>query len=316
MDILSASATTDDKFPTMAGNLYARWTLDCLAEIAYAISADAIYRPQVYQSDDIPDELVNLRMSYGTAPHLPNSSQRQAMMIPILGPSDGLRTAASSQSSFQMARRKFFEACAGFARHASDVERSILEDQVRFSAAILRAHFEGIRGKSFRLSTQQINDLFEIALRTLKAPGVTKVFGIGHIAPEWPFNSMDSNGAKLVESVGIALSLSGNCKLTFTDFLLLQRIAREGSQAIHVLLSVDLLSDEELKSLIKRGYTWHASLREVPGGSAAAVAQSQMNNPQRAPLPQSQTNPQRAILPQPQMNPQRATLPRPQVPPR
>jgi hypothetical protein len=283
MDMASASATTIDEFPTTAGTLYARWTLDCLAEISYAISKDAISRPQLYQSDDIPDDLVTLRMSYGTAPHFPNSTQRQAMMIPILGPSDGLSTGASTQSSFQIARRQFVDACAAFAEQASEVEGSILEDRVRSSAATLRAHFQGMRGKSFRLSVHQINALFEIAIGTLHAPGVTKVFGIGHIEPEWPFNSMDPNGAKLVESVGIALSLSGYCKLTFTDFLLLQRIAQEGSEAIHVLLSVDPLSDKDLKSLIRRGYTWGASLREAPGCAqyvpqGAIAAQPQMRS--------------------------------------
>jgi hypothetical protein len=291
----ASSATTDDEFPTVAGNLYARWALDCLADIAYAISTDAIARPQLYQSDDIPDDLVTLRMSYGTAPHFPNATQRQAMMMPILGPSDGLRRGASSQSSFRIARRNLLDACAAFAEQASDIEESILEDRIRSCAGTLRAHFQGIRGKSFRLSAQQINALFEVALRILKTSGITKVFGIEHIEPEWPFNSMEPNGAKFVESVGIALSLTGNCKLTFTDFLSLQLIAREGSQAIHALLSVDPLSGKELKALIRRGYTWGASLREASGGS--------QNVPQPTPVAQTQMNPQRATLPRPQVAP-------------
>ena len=59
------------------------------------------------------------------------------------------------------------------------------------------------------------------------------------------------------------LSLSGDCRLTFTDFLLLQRIAQEGSEAIRVLLS----NDPDLKSVISKGYTWGASLLEMARGS-------------------------------------------------
>jgi hypothetical protein len=315
----SASATTIDEFPNIAKHLYARWTLDCLAEIGYAISKDAIARPQLYQSDDIPDELVTLRMSYGTAPHFPNSAQRRTMMSPILGSSDGLRTAASSQ--FQTARRNFVDACVVIAENASAAEGRILEERVRSSAAILRAHLEGVRGKSFRLSMQQINALFEIAVRTLKTPGVTKVFGIEHIQPEWPFNSMDPNGAKLIENIGTALSLSGDCKLTFTDFLSLQWIAQEGSQVIHLLLSVDPLSDNDLKSLIRSGYSWGTSLREVAGGSQyvpQAVARPPIN-PRRAiaTVPQPQANPLHATttVAQPPINPRRAitAVPQPQA---
>lgn len=261
-------ATADDEFSVAAGKVYTCWTLNCLPEITYALSSDAVARPQLYQSDDIPDDLVTMRMSYGTTPHLPNAAQRQAMITPIFGPSDGSRagimmTASVIQSPFQIARRKFVDACTAFAQQASDIEGHILEERVRSSAETLRAHLHGIRGKSFQLTARQINALFDIATRILKSPGITKVFGIGHIEPAWPLNSMDPNGAKFVESAGTALSLSGDSRLTFTDFLLLQRIAREGSEAIHVLLSVDLLSDKELKLLIGKGYTWGASLQEA-----------------------------------------------------
>lgn len=288
----SDTATTDDEFPTIAGNLYARWTLDCLTEIAYAISTDAISRPQLYQSDDIPDDLVPLRMSYGTAPHFPNSTQRQAMMMPILGSSDGFK-GAGSQSSFQIARRKFVDACAAFAEQASQIEGSILEDRIRSSAKILRAHFHGIRGKSFLLSEKQIQALFDITVRTLKAPGVTKIFGIGHLEPEWPMDSTDPNGAKLVENLGSALSLSGNNRLTFTDFLLLQRVAQEGSHTIRLLLSGDPLSDKDITSLIGRGYMWGTSLRELPGVTQPV--------PQSAAMTQFPRAPQRATAQSPQV---------------
>jgi hypothetical protein len=81
--------------------------------------------------------------------------------------------------------------------------------------------------------------------------------------------------------------MSGTQMLTFTDFLLLQQIAKEGAQAIRVLLAADHhLSDEELKSVISKGYTWGASLSEfVPVTSQYA--------PPTAPVAQPQTIPQR-----------------------
>jgi hypothetical protein len=124
----------DEEFPEIAAKLYGQWTLDCLGDISNAIANDVVARPQLYQSDDIPDDLVTFRMSYGTASHFPNPTQRQAMMAPILGQSDGRASGATSgsgiKSSFQIARKKFVDACAAFAQYASDIERSVLEEEV------------------------------------------------------------------------------------------------------------------------------------------------------------------------------------------
>lgn len=284
----------DNRFPAEAGNLYALWTLDCLADITYAVSNDAISRPQLYQ-DDIPDDLVILRMAYGTAPKLPNSAQRQAMMLPILGSSDGLTAGAVTTPSgqdFQTARTNFVDACAAFAQQASQVQRAILEDRIRFSAATLRTHFEGVYGKSFALSLQQMSDLSDLVLRILKSPGVTKVFGINDIDPGWPFESADPHGAKLIEAIGATLALSGDYRFTFTGFLSLQRVAQEGSKAIQALLSGEAPSvsggapsGEELSSLIGRGYIWGVALREMPAGS--------QNSSQAAMVTQPAISPQR-----------------------
>lgn len=42
-------------------------------------------------------------------------------------------TAAGSQSPFQIARRKFVDACTAYAQQASDIEASMLEERVRSS---------------------------------------------------------------------------------------------------------------------------------------------------------------------------------------
>src|SRR5215475_10856195 len=85
-----ARSSTSEDFPALIGDLYAIWTLDCLIEIGYAVSVDFITRPQLYLSDDIPDATMELRSSYGTTAAFPDTAQRQAMMLPVFGRSDGL----------------------------------------------------------------------------------------------------------------------------------------------------------------------------------------------------------------------------------
>jgi len=36
------------------GDMYARWTLECLIEIAHAISIDYFSNPEFYQGEDVP----------------------------------------------------------------------------------------------------------------------------------------------------------------------------------------------------------------------------------------------------------------------
>src|SRR5215475_1341769 len=105
--VTTATATNDDDFSRLIGHLYATWTLDCLIEIGYAVSVDLITRPQLYLSEDIPDTIVDLRMSYGTDPRFPNTAQRQAMMMPVFGRSDGLKPDASTNTApFYISRKK------------------------------------------------------------------------------------------------------------------------------------------------------------------------------------------------------------------
>src|SRR5215467_13710866 len=101
-------------FQDFVGDIYARWTLDCLVEIGYAISVDFVNRPYLYKGQDIPDNIVDLRISYGSDPGFPNTVQRQAIMLPIFGRSDGLKPDATSTTPvwpFQIARKNLIDAC-------------------------------------------------------------------------------------------------------------------------------------------------------------------------------------------------------------
>ena len=80
--------------------------------------------------------------------------------------------------------------------------------------------------------------------------------------PKWPFDSNDPNGAKLVENAGSALAVPPECKLGYTKFILLQRVAQEGAQTLPLLLSANLNDEAQLLALISQAYTWGTSLRD------------------------------------------------------
>jgi hypothetical protein len=254
----------DDVAP-LIGRLYGIWTLDCLVEIGYAVSFDFIIRPQLYLSNDIPDAIVDLRMSYGTNAHFPNMAQRQMMMMPILGRSDGLIPDASTgMAPFHVARKKLFDACSAFSERAVDSGLAMLKERVRSAVVPLRAHFEALEGKSLRLTiTQQMQPISDTAIRILRAPEVARVFSTSPADAAWPFDSTDPNGAKLVENAGAKLMQQQEYQLSYTKFILLQRVAQEGARALPLVLTTDLSSEDELLALITQVYAWGASHRDL-----------------------------------------------------
>lgn len=265
-----AIAAAVDTLSTVVSSLYAIWTLDCLIEIGYAVSTDFIARPQLYLGADIPDAIVDLRMSWGTDPRFPNSAQRLAMMTPIFGRSDGLMPDASTGTApFHVARKKLIDACVAFSERAVDTGIGMLLERVRSAVVPLRSHFEALAeqnsqpGESIRLTTAlQMKPITETAVGILLSPSVAKVFSVSPAEATWPFDSTDPNGAKLVESVGGRLTLPPECKLSYTKFILLQRVAQEGRRALPLVLTAKVTDEQELLALITQVYTWGTSLRD------------------------------------------------------
>lgn len=260
---MSNVAQSANDFPALIGQLYARWTLDCLIEIGYAVSVDFVARPQLYLSDDIPDSIVALRMSYGTDSRFPNTAQRQAMMMPVFGRSDGrIPDASTATEPFHLACKKLFDAFSAFSERVTETGIAMLFERVRSALVPLRAHLEGLEGRSLRLSAQQIQSISNTVTGILKATEIARVFSVSPADDKWPFNSTDPNGAKLIENVGSKLPLPQECKLDYTRFILLQRVAQEGARTLPLVLTTDLASEQALLTLITHGYTWGTSLRD------------------------------------------------------
>jgi hypothetical protein len=259
---MAINAPTD--FPTFVGNAYAHWTLDVLIELGYAIAVDFANRPQLYKANNIPDNIVDFRMSYGTAAEFPNTVQRQTIMTPPFGRSDGLKPDATTASwPFQMARKKLIDACTAFSERAVDTGIPMLEESVRSALVSLTNHLQTLQGKSFSLSGGQIQQEMNVAVLILLSGGVDTVFGIGvAVDGDWPFASSDPNGALLVENAGLTLSVTGDYKLNHSKFVTLQRAAQEGAKALQLVLTTDPAVEAQLLALITQCYTWGKSLRD------------------------------------------------------
>jgi hypothetical protein len=257
------AAKKRDDLQVQARDLYSRWTLDCLVEMAYAVSLDFVARPQMYVDDSIPDNIADLRLSYGSSVHYPNLVARQSMMQPILGRSDALNSDGATASSFQVARNAFVAACVAYCERAPDTRIAPLEDRVRSTVQPLRAHFESLHGKAMSVAHDQLKDVFQTAIRILCSPGVATVFGQNPTDEGWPFGPANPSGAKLVAALSAALPLSDESKFTFSRFNVLQRVANDGAHCLFAAVAENGAVNDDLAELISTGYAWGSALRDL-----------------------------------------------------
>src|SRR5262245_1590024 len=119
-----------DAREAVAPDMYTRWVLDVVIELAYAVSQDFVNRPQFYQNVDrhTACSLRNLLMFYGTAPSYPNAQQRQAMHVPLFGKSDAQRPDGPS-SPFHTTRKKLIDACVAFSERVFSTGEDMLKDR-------------------------------------------------------------------------------------------------------------------------------------------------------------------------------------------
>lgn len=54
----SVTELAEQEYPLLVGGMHARWTLDSLAETAYAGSRECVARPDVYKRRDIPEDII------------------------------------------------------------------------------------------------------------------------------------------------------------------------------------------------------------------------------------------------------------------
>ena len=138
----------------------------------------------------------------------------------------------------------------------------MLEDRVRSALVPFRAFFDGLKGRSVSLGGTQIKTITETVYKILRSSGIAKVFSVTAPDVNWPLKSADPNGAKLVEAVGGILPIPADYKMSYTRFILLQRVAIEGGTALPTTLTIDPAKETELLALISQVYTWGTSLRD------------------------------------------------------
>ena len=256
------------------GDMYGRWTLDCLVEIAHAIAIDYFYSPEFYLGDDTPEKIVDLWLSYGSVKNFPNKDQRYILAGAIFGECDGYASTGMAMTAMPgMTATPGMTAMPGMTaeKHAFHANReplfqtSILAQTATSAQSIeglnttvllaalpeIRSYLGYFPGKAARIAYEQIKAVSDVSYEILRSPTVSSRFtGIHcHILDQWPLQGPDPNGDKLIAECVRQLKVDVQVP---KDFPHLRTLAQVGKEAIEAILNPDAPLDD----IIQKVYTW------------------------------------------------------------
>lgn len=262
-------------YGALLGDLYARWTLDALIEIAHAVALDYAARPDFYRGSDIPDHIVDLQISYGHVRDYPDKDQRSALSKPILGMSDEYipaKGATAVTDQFHQLREPLFKACMAYEeRNITDATRGLRQNVID-AMTYFPTYLRTFDGHSLRSAHKQIEAISNLAYAILRSPTVSGVFGVNPAPPvTWPLESDNQAGAQLVNQISQKLQL-GDAGLNQQEESLLRSIAEEGKEALHAILRENATEEKNFEDLVSKVYSWAKAISHYGNVLAPAPA--------------------------------------------
>lgn len=250
-------------------DMYERWTLDCVIELAQAIAVDFVSRPRQYK--DVPEAIATTLQNFwflsDTDPLFPGAAKRQMTFTPLLGPSDGKRGEHNSQ--FHMSSAALRERARAFTERQVETGEDSLRRAFQDAVITLRSYLVTLTANSVvTIGNTQTDNVFKRAAEVLTTSEVTGVFGRTPSGQTgWPLAStFDDNGAQVIEEVSKALQTRVGL-ISQSDFIVMQRIATFGANTLRGVLgdpdrttvkSTVKLTD--LDDLIQEAYRWKTAL--------------------------------------------------------
>jgi hypothetical protein len=266
---------SSESYAQLISDMYARWVLDCVVEVAYAVSKDFAARPDCYQSTDLPDDVVDFRSSYGCTRAFPNKAQRQDLNAPVFGPSDGYSLDGGSDE-FHNYRKSLFDACTRFLGSTSRDAAPLLKPPIRSAIELFQIYLRKFNGESIHSSYKQIRSVSNLSFTLLRNSGISSVFGEGRKPPTsaWPLDANDPSGGQLISTIGVKLKLTADVVFSEMKFARLIRMAQDGRDALEAILRSEAVdeyatdehpTDQHLTSVIEKIHNWDVAIADYRG---------------------------------------------------
>jgi len=257
---------------TELSKMYARWTLDCVVDVAAAIAHDSAKRPRQYRAvpaaaagglDAIVRVLSNFRSKLGSDSSWPNGAQRAALYSGCLGTSDG--KPGDKSAPFHQMAAAVRDAAVAYCERVVDAGEGMLKQAFIEAATAFGAYLGTMVGSAVAESHRQTEEVFNNAVRVLKTQEIAQAFGLPHVAEaNWPtVGARNGDGAALVEEISRALQPSAGPPITQQQFSVMQRIAHQGASTIAGIQDNRHTVDATFKEVVQSAYTWATALRAL-----------------------------------------------------
>lgn len=251
---------TIQSFGNLVGGMYARWTLDGVIEIAHAVSADYVARPEFYRGLGVPDNIADLRSSYGYLRNFPNKTQRSELNTPVFGASDGYPPAKNIADKFHQYREPLFKACIAYTERNVIDAASGLKDGVIQTMKYFPQYLRNFEGQSLQSSYVLLVSISDLSYDILKSAVVSGAFGVNPSpTSKWPIETDDQKGSQLISAISDNLLLK-DIGLGQEKFTKLRAVAQDGCEALEAILQKDATSELRFETLVRAVYSWAKSI--------------------------------------------------------
>jgi hypothetical protein len=267
---LMATAAAGPGRPTLA-TLYELWTLDIIPCLGQPCAA--LCRDYPHEFKNVPAAtlatLADMRYRTGYDSRYLDEQGRKALLMPVLGDSDGAKGGERSGAFHQSADALRCRA-KDFVQRVFDTGEAQLRDAFRDAAASFRNYLTAVEGNVVADANIRLTGHFGDVVAILQAPQFAAGLGLPPApgAP-WPLNrAWDGDGAMLVYAVTQRAQASGGKPIvTDVEFLQIQRIATYGAETIEAVLNVPAIwaNDDITREAISLAYRWWTSIAELTG---------------------------------------------------
>jgi hypothetical protein len=248
--------------------IYFYAVLDCLVQLAHAVSIDFFRRPHLYvNSSSVAPALAALRSRLGSHEEFPSESQRNEIYAALTNQTSTGPSAGES-GDFTRLRDQLIQAATAFAERIFDTGEQMLRERVLVAYRPFKEYLGGLDGDSLRWSREisLANLTDRVSYPILRDEGVAAVFALATPpSDEWPY-ALDANADKIVEAIATQLSVNmdGGPPLTRERMSHLQTVALTGAEAIAAVIDFDPGgTTDELDVLITKVYTWGSELNAI-----------------------------------------------------
>ena len=253
-------------------NLYELFTLEIIPGLGTIMAKTFETNPKQFKNvpPDISATLARLHYRTGHDEYYLESGQRQNLVGPLLGTSDGIRDAERS-APFHQAAIGLRQAAVDFVQRSFDTGERQLRNAFRDAAKTLYAYLTNVEGAVANNALGPLDTHFADVVSVL---GNAEYCGGRQLPPApsgaWPRSGdFDGDGAALVEELSqraIADALSTSVWTSVAQFIAVQRVADYGAATLdEVLLDPQMDGDERADEVINLAYRWWTAIRDYDG---------------------------------------------------